>query len=375
MTTMSLLKRLQVSHLRNLDAVSITLSPDVNLFYGKNGSGKTSLLEAIALLGLGRSFRSHKIRTIIEHAQSQLTVFAELISADHRKVTIGLQKSRSGQNVIRVDGDNVQSAISLAQQLPLQIINADSFLLLEGSSSQRRRFLDWMVFHVKPEFTDAWRRLQRIIKQRNSVLKHDKISYGDLAVWDIEYIAVSHKINALRKEVLDDFKACFSDETNQLNALGFTVDISYLAGWNEEEDLAEILRAGFLRDSRSGYTHQGPHRADLRFKVGPQLAADVLSRGQEKALICSLHIAQAHLFFNKTNRHCVFLVDDLLAELDVENAKKLSASLMSLKSQVFVTGIYKDNLLSVWGLDDDRLDKTTISLFHVEQGKIKQHNS
>ena len=88
---MSLLKRLQVSHLRNLDAVSITLSPDVNLFYGKNGSGKTSLLEAIALLGLGRSFRSHKIRTIIEHAQSQLTVFAELIAADHRKVTIGLQ--------------------------------------------------------------------------------------------------------------------------------------------------------------------------------------------------------------------------------------------------------------------------------------------
>ncbi len=372
---MSLLKRLQITHLRNLDNVSIALSPDVNLFYCRNGSGKTSLLEAIALLGLGRSFRSHKIRTIIEHSQPQLTVFAELASAENHKITIGLQKSRSGQNVIRVNGDNVQSAISLAQQLPLQIINADSFLLLEGSSSQRRRFLDWMVFHVKPEFTDAWRRLQRIIKQRNSVLKRDKIIYSDIAVWDLEFVTLSNKINSLRKEVLYDFKDCFFDENNQFNELGFAIDITYVAGWNEDENFADILEANFLRDSRSGYTHHGPHRADLRFKVGLQLASDILSRGQEKALICSLHIAQAFLFSNKTNRQCVFLVDDLLAELDVENAKKLSRALMSLKSQVFVTGIYKDNLLSVWRLDDDQADKTTTSLFHVEQGKIKQNNN
>jgi DNA replication and repair protein RecF len=372
---MSLLKRLQVTSLRNLDNVSITLSPEVNLFYGRNGSGKTSLLEAIALLGLGRSFRSHKIRTIIEHAQPQLTVFAELASDANHKITIGLQKSRSGQNVIRVNGANVQSAIYLAQQLPLQIINADSFLLLEGSSSQRRRFLDWMVFHVKPEFTDAWKRLQRIIKQRNSVLKRDKIIYSDLAVWDLEFVTLANKINALRKEVMHDFKDCFFDETNRFSDLGFTIDINYVAGWNEEENFADVLEASFLRDSRSGYTHHGPHRADLRFRVGIQLASDILSRGQEKALICSLHIAQAYLFSNKTNRRCVFLVDDLLAELDVVNAKKLSRALISLKSQVFVTGICKDNLLSVWRLDDDQADKTTMSLFHVEQGTIKQNNN
>lgn len=372
---MSLLKRLQVSHLRNLNDVSIVLSPDVNLFYGKNGSGKTSLLEAIALLGLGRSFRSHKIRSVIEHDQSKLTVFAELASVDNHKITIGLQKSRSGQNVIRVNGDNIQSAISLAQQLPLQIINADSFLLLEGSSSQRRRFLDWMVFHVKPEFSDIWKRLQRIIKQRNSMLKHDKISYQDIAVWDLEFVSVSNKINALRKEVFIDFKECFFDDSNQFNNLGFTIDIAYIAGWNEEESFANVLEANFLRDSRSGYTHSGPHRADLRFNVGSQLAADVLSRGQEKALICSLHIVQAHLFSAKTNRHCVFLVDDLLAELDVDNAKKLSTALMMLNSQVFVTGIYKDNLLSVWDLDEQQANKTTVSLFHVEQGNIKQNNN
>jgi DNA replication and repair protein RecF len=372
---MSLLKRLQITNLRNLDNVSITLSPDVNLFYGKNGSGKTSLLEAIALLGLGRSFRSHKIRTIIEHAQPQLTIFGELASSDNHITTIGIQKTRSGQNVIRVNGDNVQSAISLAQQLPLQIINADSFLLLEGSSSQRRRFLDWMVFHVKPEFADAWKRLQRIIKQRNSVLKRDKITYSDIAVWDLEFVNVTKKINTLRKEVLYDFMEFFFDEDIQLNKLGFTIDITYIAGWNEEEDFADILEASFIRDSRSGYTHYGPHRADLRFRVGLQLASDILSRGQEKALICSLHIAQALLFSKKTNKHCVFLVDDLLAELDSDNAKKLSKALMSLNCQVFVTGIYKDNLLSVWSLGDNQADKTTISLFHVEQGTIKQNNN
>ncbi len=369
---MSLLKRLQITNLRNLDNVSVALSPNINIFYGQNGSGKTSLLEAVALLGLGRSFRSHKIRTIIEHTQSDLTVFGELLNSNDRG-TIGIQRARSGKNVIRVNGDNVQSAISLAQELPLQIINADAFLLLEGSSSQRKRFLDWMVFHVKPEFASAWKRLQRVIKQRNSALKHDKISYSDIALWDQEFIATSNTINQLRKNVLNDFKNSFYSNENKFSDLGFDVDISYKAGWNEEEDFGDILKSSFEKDIRSGYTNYGPHRADLKFKVGTQLASDILSRGQEKSLICSLHIAQAYLFSEATGKQCVFLIDDLLAELDIDNAKKLTKALISLKSQVFVTGIYKDNLLSVWdSSNSEDIEEVNINLFHVEHGDVQQ---
>lgn len=369
---MSLLKRLQVTDLRNLDEVSISLSPTINIFYGKNGSGKTSLLEAVALLGLGRSFRSHKIRTIIEHSSSNLTVFGELLKGSDRS-TIGIQRSRSGKNLIRVNGDNVQTAISLAQELPLQIINADAFLLLEGSSSQRKRFLDWMVFHVKPEFAGAWKRLQRVIKQRNSALKHDKIKYSDIEFWDQEFIVISNEINALRKSVLSDFKEIFYNSANSFSDLGFDVDINYKAGWNEEDDFRGVLVSAFEKDVRSGYTNYGPHRADLTFKVGSQLASDVLSRGQEKSLICSLHIAQAYLFSKKTNKQCVFLIDDLLAELDIDNAKKLSRALAKLKSQVFVTGIYKDNLLTVWSdPDSEEMEDININLFHVEHGNVQQ---
>ncbi len=368
---MSLLKRLQITSLRNLDEVSISLSPTINIFYGQNGSGKTSLLEAVALLGLGRSFRSHKIRTIIEHTKSDLTVFGELLKGSD-KVTIGIQRARSGKNIIRVNGENVQTAISLAQELPLQIINADAFLLLEGSSSQRKRFLDWMVFHVKPEFASAWKRLQRVIKQRNSALKHDKIKYSDIALWDQEFIATSNIINQLRKDVLTDFKDSFYNGDNNLSDLGFDVDISYKAGWNEEEDFEGILKSSFEKDVRSGYTNYGPHRADLKFKVGLQLASDVLSRGQEKSLICSLHIAQAYLFSKKTHKQCVFLIDDLLAELDIDNAKKLSWALIKLKSQVFVTGIYKDNLLSIWNNPNSKeAENVNIKLFHVEHGNVQ----
>jgi DNA replication and repair protein RecF len=227
---------------------------------------------------------------------------------------------------------------------------------------------------VKPEFTDTWRRLQKIIKQRNSVLKRDKINYSDLRAWDSEFVPLSKKINILRRQVFEDYKQCFFDKNNRFNELGFNIDISYNAGWNEDEDFADVLEAGFLRDSRAGFTNSGPHRADLRFKIGSQLASDVLSRGQEKSLICSLHIAQAFLFSEKTNKSCVFLVDDLLAELDVDNAKKLSAALISLNSQVFVTGIYKDNLLSVWNCINQHSENTAISLFHVEQGRITQEH-
>ena len=360
---MSCLKRLQITYLRNIEQVSLTLSPTVNLFYGENGSGKTSLLEAISLLGLGRSFRSHKIRSLIHHQQAQVTVFGDL-HTDTISSAIGLQKTRSGNTLIRVNGETVASAVTLAQQLPLQIINADSFKLVEGLPIQRRRFLDWMVFHVKPEFIDVWQPLQRVIKQRNSALKHDKITRSDLAPWDTKFVQLATEIHRLRSAVFAEFKEKFLKLQQAFPSVATDIELKYLPGWNSEVSFEELLYQDFERDKRDGYTHHGPQRAEIKLYASGKPAVDVLSRGQEKSLICALHVIQAQLYKEKTGKTCVFLVDDLLAELDSFHARRLTQWLNDLGGQVFVTGVTKAALLDAWRIEGD------IAMFHVEQGVI-----
>lgn len=379
---MSVLKTLSIQSLRNLVSVNITLSASINIFYGDNGSGKTSVLEAVALLGLGRSFRSHKSRSLIHHDKSELTVFGSLQTA--HDVTplaperepiqstqpppcfpVGIQKFRNGSSVIKSSGELVRSAALLAKQLPLLIINANSFQLIEGSPVQRRQFLDWIVFHVKPEFATLWRGLQKTLKQRNSLLRRDKISKEELAPWDNEFIRLSEAIDQMRREVFEIFIRDFErfDNTFSLNA--HNISMEYYSGWDREISIAESLDANFDRDCRDGYTHHGPQRAEIKIKAQSKPAVDVLSRGQEKALVCAMTIAQAHVYQQLTLKKCVFLIDDLLAELDQQHSKVLVDALLALDVQVLITGVMQKELLKPW-LDKD----VSPSVFHVKHGEV-----
>jgi len=359
-----------IHQLRNLNDVSIDLSPKINFFYGDNGSGKTSILEAISLLGMGRSFRSHKSRSLVNHEYSELTVFADIqssIGVTLVTTPVGIQKNRNGKSMIKMAGELVSSAAILAKHLPLQTINASSFLLIEGSPNQRRQFLDWMVFHVKPEFSQLWRALQKILKQRNSLLRRDKIVYSDLHPWDIEFTRLSIAIDEMRERVFNDFLIEFQKLNIEFSESQLQIELEYIKGWDREVSFIECLQADFERDKRDGYTHHGPQRADIKIRARQKAASDVLSRGQEKSLICAMHIAQANLYQRQTQQSCVFLVDDLLAELDELNSKKLARWLTALKGQVFVTGVTKSGMYQAWGKED-----TEIATFHVKHGGVKR---
>lgn len=364
---MPFLKRLVVTNLRNIITTNIHLSPEINIFYGDNGSGKTSLLEAISLLGLGRSFRSHKTRSLINHKEDELTVFADyLMDANEAAIPIGIEKLRNGSGNIRVQGETIRSASVLAKQLPLLLINANSFQLIEGSPNQRRQFLDWMVFHVKPEFAVLWKTLEKTLKQRNSLLRRDKISYSDIKVWDIEYCRIALEIDTARQSVFDEYCRCFNGLETDFSVKGLSVEMEYIRGWDKSQSLSDVLQSSFERDARDGYTHYGPQRADIKIRVEKKPAADVLSRGQEKALICAMTVAQAFFFKEKSKKNCVFLVDDLLAEMDMANSEKLANWLSVLNAQVFVTGVVKDQLINVWNKSLD------VNVFHVKHGTVNK---
>jgi DNA replication and repair protein RecF len=359
------LKRLSIQHLRNLESVDIFPSDRVNLIFGENGSGKTSILEAINVLGLGRSFRSHKHKPLINHRQQSFTVFGR-VSCEGTDVPIGVNRQANGEASFKANGMLVPSAANLATHLPLQVINADTFLLLEGSPKVRRQFMDWLVFHVEPGFFQIWKDTQRCLKHRNSLLRHDRIDRFELATWDRELVQLTESMHDLRAKCAALFSETFLGLVEQFLAIK-GIGLSYFRGWDKEVSYAEILAAGLERDRRQGFTQIGCHRADLRITLDGQQAVEVLSRGQQKLLVCALKIAQGLVFSNVTGKQCIYLVDDLPAELDERHRSLLIDWLDSMGTQVFITGVEQSALVASWQ-DKPAVD---VKLFHVEQGKVK----
>ncbi|WP_422413023.1 MULTISPECIES: DNA replication/repair protein RecF [unclassified Endozoicomonas] len=361
--------KLMIKDVRNLASATFSPSPDINILYGLNGSGKTSILESIHLLGLARSFRSARLKPVIRHKKGKCTVFAQIQSNNDRLIPVGVSRDMEEENFqIRVAGETLKSTSELARLLPLQIINPDTFKLLEGSPKQRRQFLDWGVFHVKHhEFLPLWKRTQKVLKQRNSLLRHGKItgsSYSSqLSVWDGELVKAAEAVDQLRQQYFDQLTPVFQDVLNQLTSLG-DIKISYYRGWDRERRLAEVLKENTVRDFQTGYTQSGPQRADIRVRLEGSNAVDILSRGQLKLVVCALKLAQGYLFSKMTRSQCVFLVDDLPSELDAPHRKAMCKILQNMQSQVFITCVEPGALVDCWE------PEINLKVFHVKQGSV-----
>lgn len=357
------LSRISVTGVRNLQPVTLHPSPRINILHGDNGSGKTSLLEAIHILGMARSFRSVRLNPIITHELPSCTVFGQVELGENQSTALGISRERNGDVRIRINGESVRSAAELADTLPLQLINPDSFRLLEGAPKLRRQFLDWGVFHVEPRFLHAWQRLQQALKQRNSWLRHGTLDAAAQAAWSRELSAASDEIDSYRRAYIQALKPVFERTLASLLQLeGF--QLSYYRGWDKERSLDEVLAASIERDHAMGHTQAGPQRADLRLRIANHNAAEILSRGQQKLVVCALRIAQGHLVSESKRGQCIYLVDDLPSELDDQHRLALCRLLEQLNCQVFITCVDSQVLLEGWRED------TPVSMFHVEHGLI-----
>ena len=359
------LTRVTVTAVRNLHAVTLSPSPRINILHGANGSGKTSVLEAIHLLGLARSFRSLRLQPMIQYEQPACTVFGQVQLPDGGLCSLGVSRERDGDFQIRIDGQNARSAAQLAEALPLQLINPDSFRLLEGAPKIRRQFLDWGVFHVEPRFLGAWQRVQKALQQRNSWLRHGRIDLVELAAWSRELSLASGEIDTYRRDYLHALKPVFERTLAELLALPGLV-LSYYRGWDKDRDLLDILSASLPRDQALGHTQAGPQRADLRLRIGGHNAAEILSRGQQKLVVCALRIAQGHLVNQAKCGRCIYLIDDLPSELDELHRNALCRLLEELQCQIFITCVDPHLLKDGWRTD------TPVAMFHVEHGRITQ---
>jgi DNA replication and repair protein RecF len=340
---------------RCLEAAELELDPCYNLIFGPNASGKTSLLEAIAYLGRGRSFRGAPIQNLLRHGASEFILFGKADTGT-REVAVGVRNSRDGLE-IHIDGDKVASAAGLADVLPLQVVDPDIHNLIAAGPEERRRYVDWIAFHVEHGYLEHWRRFRRALKQRNAALK-DNASAAALAGWDKEFTETGREVHEARLRVLDVTRPALEEIGASL--LGSPIQVEYQQGWSADKSLAEALAASIDRDRQLGATQVGPHRADLKLLYDERQARRLVSRGQQKLLACALILAATEVVQLHLERPLLLLLDDPAAELDAESLKRLMAAVVALGCQVIATSLDPDPVLF----------PELPTLFHVEQGRL-----
>ncbi len=357
---------LNIYRLRNLWQVSLPGLQRVNGFFGANGSGKTSVLEAIYLLGMARSFRASSAKTLINHDASDCLVQAHVQrDGDRGRSALGVQRERDGSLLMRIDGETVRSVASLAEALPLQVIDASSFDLLTGAPAARRQFLNWGVFHVEHRFFSEWQRFQRGIKQRNSGLRRDKLPGRELQGWTAELARSGSRINEFRQHYFSHLAPLFREICQRLLPQLEGIELHLRQGWDRRLSYAEALAGTLESDIDKGFTQVGPQRADLRITLDGRQAADVLSRGQQKLVVCALKLGQGRLLRELGQRQCSYLVDDLPSELDQVHCRRVCEEMDRLGSQVFITCVERKDLEAVWPGD------SAPAMFHVEHGAVE----
>ncbi|GAB1622209.1 DNA replication/repair protein RecF [Agarivorans albus] len=354
------IQSLGLQNFRNIKSANLSPNPKLNVILGQNGSGKTSVLEAIYYLGFGRSFRSNRPSKVITYQQDSFVVFAQL---DEHK--IGLQKFKGGETALRINKETVRSQAVLASLLPLQILHPEGYGLVDGSPKHRRAYLDWGVFHVEHQFHAAWQNYKRILKQRNALLKQTR-QYQDLQFWDKQLVELALVVSEQRKKYVESIADTLAELVTEFLP-EYQFDMAFYQGWDDKVALEELLKQSFERDRLLGYTQYGPHKADLKFKFDGINAVDVISRGQLKLFVCALILAQGQHAQQISGKKTVYLIDDFAAELDMSKRQLLAKCLQHNGSQVFVSAIEEQML--------DGFDLEGCTMFHVEHGVISDYKT
>lgn len=349
---------IDVSNVRVLSKARVIAEPGLNLVFGCNGSGKTSLLEAIHLLSRARSFRTMKLNEVIREGEKSLLVTASVVMDNKQVISSGVER-KGKETRIKFGGTDIHRVSEQVRNLPVLVLTPENLGLLNSAPKERRRWMDWMMFHVKPDYLELWSDYQKNLRHRNHLLR-SRARPAEFLPWEQKLSTLAVGMHELCSGLMQNMEDKLQSELKLV--LPGAAEILYQRGWNNDELLEEILDKNRQADMDTGYTCSGPHRADVIFRHEGKPARETLSRGQIKLYMAALLLAQAGLIKEVTGETPVVLIDDVFAELDGEARDRLSQRLSALDVQCFITSTEED------------MKNYCSALFHVKQGKIEKHN-
>ncbi len=356
-----LIRHLRVQSLRRFTEAELQPRPGFNLITGDNGSGKTSLLEALHLMAHGRSFRGRVRDGLVRQGEAALQVFVEWDAPPAVGRRAGLRHAGSAWEA-RLDGASVGHLGELCEALAVVTFEPGSHALVDGSSEVRRRYLDWGLFHVEHTFLPAWRRYARALKQRNALLRQGR-GASELDAWEHEMAQAGEALTAQREAYVAQLQPHLQRLVAELLPAAGGAALSLQPGWRRQDlALADALLLARERDQAQGHTSVGPHRADLKLELHDLPGRDGLSRGQAKLAALSLLLAQAAQLAEHDGHWPVLQLDDLASELDRSHQRRVLQALAASGAQVFVTGTEPLPALAELAVP--------VAMFHVEHGAV-----
>lgn len=357
----NIIQSVNISCFRNLTQLDLPCCSQVNVFYGKNGSGKTSILEAIHYLSLFKSFRTTSYLRLLQNQKKSFYISINLKSSDGI-VRVGVERHASGAKKIRFDGEDVNSAAVLAKQLPVIMIDPHSYRFFHDGPKVRRSFVDFGLFHVEHNFYEVWKQFHYVLKQRNACLKQRR-SREEVDAWSGEFCRLAELLDLSRKSYLKAFRIKYMAFLSTLLPNYSGVQLRYHSGWDSESSLEFLMEKSYYSDAKVGFTQLGPHRSDIQLYCESMVPAqDFFSQGQQKLASYALYLAQGAMLQEMREISPVYLIDDLPSELDADKNQQLVALLQRINAQIFVTGVQKEDLMC-WKAGDD------VNMFHVKQGE------
>lgn len=305
------------------------------MLLGSNGSGKTSLLEAIYLLLRGKSFRGVD-RDIVRGSEDWYRVD---LGVDENMRVLRYQQSPAAKKSFEIDGKK-SLRLKAADKLPVVLFEPDDLRMITGSPSRRRHFLDMFISQYDPLYASALSRYERALLQRNKLLKSPTLARDALFVWDVALSEHGAYIAAKRSDVIARINRELTDTYRQISGTDDTVTVVYShAAQNSPSYYLQRLATEYGRDRMLGSTSVGPHRHDMVAGFNGRLAADVCSRGEIRTIHLALKFIEARLMQEFCGKQPVILLDDVFGELDASRQKRLVSEFS--QHQIVITSAVK----------------------------------
>lgn len=319
---MSVITSLRVQHVRAHATRTLQISPTATLITGPNGSGKTSLIEALYIALQGASFKGSDTEVLaLEAPWYRIDVTLE----DGTVRTVKYDPSRLSGRKQFVIGGKTQYRLTFANKYPVVLFEPEDLRLIHGSPSRRRQFIDHFISQLDSGYGTALRRYERALRQRNNLLKRSQGNSDDMFAWNVSLSEYGAVIIEKRQEFIATLNSQLQSVYASIAGTSDTVTIAYSYNHhgNTSQKLLGDLHSHRERDTLLGYTSAGPHRHDVLFSFNGVPALAVASRGEVRSVVLALKFLEVAIIRNLTGRQPIVLLDDVFSELDKDRQRML----------------------------------------------------